>query len=996
MPAPPELHELAERFHKNYRQYSSQNYKEAELRKEFIDPLFEMLGWDVANKKGLAEQYKEVVHEPSQEVEGGTAAPDYAFRIGEATKFFVEVKKPAIDIGQNQLPAFQLRRYAWSKKLPLSILTNFEDIAVYDGRFKPNKWDKPTTARVMHITFMDLEEKWDELAGIFSPDAIKKGSFDQYAEEEGKKRGTSEVDDEFLKDTENWRETLAKNIALRNELTVEELNFSVQKLIDRIIFLRICEDRGTEPIDQLRNIVQRENSYRRLMDIFQQADAKYNSGLFHFQKDVSRTMPPDLLTPRLTVDDKILKAIIKSLYYPDSPYQFDVISADILGRVYEQFLGKVIRLTPGGHAKVEEKPAVKKAGGVYYTPTYIVDYIVENTIGRLCKGKSPNEMERLRILDPACGSGSFLIVAYSRLLKEHLDWYTAKDPTKWKDAVFQGSKGEWRLTLREKKSILLNNIYGVDIDSQAVEVTKLNLLLKALEGESKESVENVMKWFREPALPDLANNIKCGNSLVGFGIIDLLNVLPEEEREGELNRINPFTWEEEFPKIMKAGGFDAVIGNPPYVRQEMLGNLKEYFQKHYKVYHGVADLYSYFIEKGISLIKATGLWGMIVANKWMRANYGEPLRKWLKEKQTIEITDFGDLPVFTKATTYPCIMIVGGGASTGNFKVAVLKNLEPNRLSAVIKETQFTISVSTLDDSGWALVSGKESQLLEKLKKSGKPLGEYVGGRIYRGILTGLTEAFVIDEETKHRLIAEDIRSQELIKPFLIGKDIKRYSILDKGRHLILIPDGWTHEKAPQKTNPWEWFQKSYPAVAKHLAQFEDKAKERWDKGDYWWELRSCDYYTEFEKPKLLYLVFQVKPAFAFDDSGLLVNNAVWVIPDGEKYLLGILNSQLGWFLISNNCTQIQNGYQLIFKYFGKIPIRTINFSDSADKTRHDKMVALVERMLKLHKDLQEASTPDAKTRIQRQIDATDKEIDALVYELYGLTKAEIRIVEGG
>ena len=215
----------------------------------------------------------------------------------------------------------------------------------------------------------------------------------------------------------------------------------------------------------------------------------------------------------------VLKDIFKDLYYPDSPYEFSVLPADILGHIYEQFLGKVIRLTPAHRAVVEEKPEVRKAGGVYYTPTYIVDYIVKHTVGKLIEGKTPNQVSKLRVLDPACGSGSFLLGAYQRLLDWHLAWYSENEPEKHrkgrKTKIFQGPGGDWRLTTAEKKRILLNNIYGVDIDLQAVEVTKLSLLLKVLEGENEETLGKNLRLFHERALPDLGQNIKCGNSLIG-------------------------------------------------------------------------------------------------------------------------------------------------------------------------------------------------------------------------------------------------------------------------------------------------------------------------------------------------------------------------------------------------------------------------------------------------------------------------------------------------
>src|SRR5512136_465873 len=516
-----QISNLVERFERNIEAYRSPAYNETQLRIEFIDPLFEALGWDVTNKAGYAEQYKDVIHEDAIKIAGATKAPDYCFRIGGVRKFFLETKKPSVDIKDQVSPAYQLRRYAWSAKLPLSILTDFEETVIYDCRLRPKPSDKPSIGRIRLYTYTQYIDSFEEIYNFLSKESVLKGSFDKFAESERQKRGTTEVDGEFLKEIESWREALAKDIALKNpRLTVPELNFAVQLTIDRIIFLRMCEDRGIESYGQIQNLLNGTNTYRRLREIFYHADDKYNSGLFDFKTD--------RLTPELKLDDKPLKDIFRNLYYPESPYEFSVLGADILGHVYEQFLGKVIRLTEGHRAKVEEKPEVRKAGGVYYTPTYIVDYIVKNTVGKLCDGKSPRQISSLRILDPACGSGSFLLGAYQYLLNYHRDWYQKDGPQKHSQEIYQGYGGQWYLTTREKKRILLNNIYGVDIDPQAVEVTKLSLLLKVLEDENQDTLDKQMKLFKERALPDLGSNIKCGNSLIGpdFYSAGAGNVLP--------------------------------------------------------------------------------------------------------------------------------------------------------------------------------------------------------------------------------------------------------------------------------------------------------------------------------------------------------------------------------------------------------------------------------------------------------------------------------------
>ncbi|MDE2180883.1 MAG: N-6 DNA methylase, partial [candidate division NC10 bacterium] len=442
MTLPQEIVELTERFDRNREAYRSGQYNETQLRREFLDPFFAALGWDVTNEKGYAEAYKDVIHEDAIKIGGATKAPDYCFRIGGTRKFFVEAKKPATNIKDDTSPAFQLRRYAWSAKLPLSILTDFDELAVYDCRIKPDHADRASTARILYLTYSEYAQRWDEIASIFSREAVLKGSFDRYAESSRGKKGTAAVDTTFLKEIEAWREALARNLALRNPgLTQRELNFAVQRTIDRIIFLRMCEDRGIEPYGQLQALLNGEHTYERLRYLYGLADDRYNSGLFHFKPETGRAEAPDALTTTLAIDDKVLKDILRRLYYPESPYEFSVLGADILGNVYEQFLGKVIRLTTGHRAVVEDKPEVKKAGGVYYTPTYIVDYIVTHTVGKLCDGKSPRQIAKLRILDPACGSGSFLIGAYAHLLNYHRDWYVKDDPQRHTKEIYQGMGG---------------------------------------------------------------------------------------------------------------------------------------------------------------------------------------------------------------------------------------------------------------------------------------------------------------------------------------------------------------------------------------------------------------------------------------------------------------------------------------------------------------------------------------------------------------------------
>jgi hypothetical protein len=1033
MPAPQAILDLVQRFEFNRHFYHKGQKNETELRREYLDQFFRALGWDVDNNKGWSEAYKEVAHEDPIRIRGQTKLIDYSFRVGGARKFICEAKKPAVSLKDDTEAAHQLRRYAWNAGLKLSILTNFEEFAVYDCNVPIHKDDTAATARIAYFPYTEYEKRWDRIAEVFSPNGIQKGSYDKYVETHGEKHGTAGVDQKFLEDIENWRLLLARNIALRNlGLTQEEVNSAVQLIIDRIIFLRICEDRGIEKYETLHAISHDEAVYTRLCEQFRIADDKYNSGLFYFTTEPGRDEMPDTLTPTLVVDNTVLKTIINRLYYPESPYEFSVIPAVILGQVYEQFLGKVIKLTAAHRADVEDKPEVRKAGGVFYTPAYIVDYIVKTTVKVQVQGKTPREVAKFSIVDPACGSGSFLLGAYKFLLDWHRDWYIEKlvpvlkdhapsspevraflpDPVATSKAakkegayelpIYKAGNGDpsklrsdWRLTTAERKRILLNNIYGVDIDTQAVEVTKLSVLLKVLEEESEEHVSKQLKISAERALPSLHHNVRCGNSLVAPDYFDLKQSHPFNMAERK--RTNAFDWAQEFPQVMKAGGFDVVIGNPPYVRQESLKDQKEYYQSHYAVYQGTADLYAYFIEKGISLLRPGGVFSYIVANKWMRANYGKPLRKYLLTKQIEEIVDFGDLPVFKNATTYPCILRVRNAKPAPEISISKVDTLEFPDLVDYVQTHQHPIEQASLTDGGWTLGDKRTELLLKKLQSVGRPLEDYTMGQVYRGIITGLNEAFVINEKIKNKIINEDPKSSELIKPFLIGKDVKRYQSPKSETFLILLPKGWTNIVSGELKNKWKWLEENYPAIAHHLEPFSESGEKRFDKGDYWWELRACEYYNDFEKIKIIYPNICKKSEFTFDDSKYYTNQKCYIIPRDDKYLLGILNSTLMLFLFNKLLPKLRGDFfepnWVIFKNF---PIYIPDFEKLADKTRHDKMVSLVTHILELNRYLPQAKTDQERRLVQQEIDATDVRIDALVYELYGLTPDEIAVVEGG
>jgi type I restriction-modification system DNA methylase subunit len=1027
MTAPDKIKQLVETFEQNLNEYRTRK-NETELRRQFLDPFFESLGWDVGNNKGLDERRKEVAHELSVEIDGQQKKADYAFRTGtDKFDFLVEAKKPSVKIESNPDPAFQVKRYGWSAKLPINILTDFEHFAVYDCRAKPGYKDKATAGRMHLFHYKDYVEKWDEIAALFSPDAVRAGALDKFTEGLKTKKGTADVDDDFLAEIERWRDLLARNIANRNKdkgLNESQLNYAVQMTIDRIVFLRIAEERGMEEYGRLQALTtltlpspsgRGENVYSELKQYFLKADERYNSGLFHFKAEKERAHP-DTVTFNLQIDDKVLKDILENLYEPKSPYAFAYIPTDILGSVYERFLGKVIRLTASGQAKVEDKPEVRKAGGVYYTPVYIVEYIVKNTVGKLLtplplgEGRvreiTPKEASDLKIVDPACGSGSFLLGAYQYLLNWHLDWYVQNDPEKHlknKVLLTQDNK-TYRLSMNEKKRILLNNIHGVDVDPQAVEVTKLSLLLKVVEDPGQ------LKMFEEGhILPDLGNNIQCGNSLIGMDYFEgqLMTDL------AEVARINPFGWENAFPAVFKRGGFDAVIGNPPYIRiqamQEWASEQVAFYKKAYKAAgKGNYDIYVVFVEKGLSLLNAKGRLGFILPHKFFNAQYGEAARGLIaKGKNLANIVHFSDQQVFDGATTYTCLLFLDK-AGHDEFEFVKVRDLKEWRASQT-SEVSGMIKAASVTSAEWNFTVGKSAGLFEKLSQMPKKLGDIA--YIFVGLQTSADTVFLFKDTQQNNLSKIKVRSKELdqvieietglLKPVVRSGEIGRYWANPSA--LVLFPYETKNLKSKLKTE--NDIKRDFPDTWNYLVSNKKLLSER-EHGKFkdigWYQLYPKNLDT-WEQPKIMlpYMITRLS-AFYDENNYYFVNvttGGFGVTTDeqfgSQKYITGLLNSKLlDWFMRQVS-TSFHGGYFAANKQFlVQLPIRTINFSDPAEKAKHDQMVTLVERMLALHKNLASAKTPQEKESVQRQIQSTDGGIDKLVYELYGLSEEEIGIVE--
>ena len=492
-----------------------------------------------------------------------------------------------------------------------------------------------------------------------------------------------------------------------------------------------------------------------------------------------------------------------------------------------------------------------------------------------------------------------------------------------------------------EEEILEHNLYGVDINEDAVEIAKLSLWLRTAK--------------RGRALTKLADKIVCANSLLEM----------------------PFS----------ENSFDVVIGNPPYVRQEAIKEQKEALSKIYKVYHGSADLYVYFVELGLKMIKESGMFSYIFPNKWLKTSYGKPLRQFLKTYNIQSIIDFGDLQIFESATTYPLILTISNSNQNEYFKSYQLKEKSED-LQSILENKADNVTFKSLSDDGWNIF---DFNLLQKLHKNTISLDEYTNGEIFYGIKTGLNEAFVIDKNKKDEIVKKDSKSIEIIKPLLRGRDISKYEINFAEQYLI-----YAHNKINIE---------DYPAVKEHLEAYKNKLEKRAGK-QLWWQLQSNSF-KDFDKPKILYMEMQTRNSFCLDNKGsYVVNNKIYIYPKKDNYLLSILNSAITWYLISKFCTQIQNGYQISYDYLKQIPIPKIDeesqkpFINLVDEILEAKQKIkdykpLLDEAIKNNNFDREIALKKELENLENICSTNEKTIDQMVYKLYDLTEDEIKIVEG-
>ncbi len=865
--------DLVEKYKKVKDAGKINKYSEADTKTKFIEPFFEALGWD----------FRSVDDEVSKEESISKGRVDYGFRINGIPKLFVEAKKLKANLEDTKF-AKQATNYAWHKATTWAVLTDFEGLKIFNAEVK----------NVRESLFINL--RWDEYLDnldklwLLSKESIVEGKLDEAAETFGKKAKKTPIDKQLLNDFTTWRELLSKDYLKNNQdkhFTGEDLDEVVQRMLNRLIFIRKAEDSGLEE-SKLKEALRVEKEgnnwlYKEVQGIFRYFDDKYDSNLFAYHE-----------CDQAAISNDVLEQVLKGLYKTKDntiSYDFSAIDADILGNIYEQYLGHLLRKTPK-RAKLKEKHSKRKKHGIYYTPTYIVDYIVKNTLGELLKGKKTNP-EEIKVLDPACGSGSFLLKAFDYLDKNY------KEKGKGKQAELDSAG-----IVSRRTKILKNNIYGVDLDPRAVEIAQLNLLLKAAEQRHR--------------LPELNEKIKEGNSLID---------------DSEVAGDKAFKWDEEFEDVMDEGGFDVVIGNPPYVRtHELEENHKDYFEEKYESAVGQYDLYVLFYEKGINLLKEGGKLGFITSNKFIISKYGEKLRKLILDTCVIEkVIDVSNVQVFKDASTYPYIFILrkeNDKNKRDENKIEFLKITEEGKLQT--KDYDHLVNqkkLLELDDNLFIFSIDEASEkIIDKVEKGGKVID------LYRA---KPTTSNILSNENKKKIAV------------LRNKDIQRYGYDFK-------------EKYVKKKKEWQ-IEKPCLFLKKICSELT----------------------ATYIKKENMGAVNTIYVAHSKTDNISL------------KYILGILNSSLINFYTKKLyfSTHMRGGYiELRTFEIKNIPI--IEAPEEKQKPIIDLADKMLELNKKLQK-MGDKQT-DKRKKLEKKIEKTDKKIDELVYDLYGITKKEKEVIEEG
>jgi len=768
----------------------------------------------------------------------------------------------------------------------------------------------------------------------------------------------------LLHDLCTWREQLARSIARNNiGMRSEEIATAVNQLIGRIVMLCIARDRGLVAGGTMQAILDAGDSTGNLATLFRDGGDPWADDTRHDKRQNTAIEKP-------VIEDSTIKKIITRLCDEKRPYDLAALSTEAIAQVFGQYLTQTIKRSAAHHARVvDTREVIGHWGNVAPTPA-MIEYLAQSTVQDVILNRSRREILPIRILDPACGAGSVLLCAYQHLIER------------------QCSNSA---TFRERKECLLTSIHGVDISRHAVAVTKMLLLFKLCEGERASTLPGDFLTIACQVFRELGHTIRCGNALIDPEIArdESWAFCPARERHA----LNLFSWHSSFPEIFTAGGFDAVIGALPAGPLASHEWIQQYFQRHYAGYHERTDRSTYFVEKGLMLLRTGGTLCCVMNDRWLRAKAGTSLRHLVVLNQIEEIVNFGKAGENTESAA-PCIIRITNRHPLHAIFVTQADPSFTGTLSYYIQMHRYPIEQGTLDDGGWTFRDTRVQKLLDKIRQSGTSLQATIMDEVHCG-LTGLDEMFIVDEPQKKQLIRDDPKCKSLIRVFVPGSGIGRYLIHGDPRYMIFIPQGWTNKHPAAAPHPWRWLRKKHPPVARHLTHRAIKAKARSGQGDYWWETACDQTFWCGKDPKIIFRTRFSHPAFAFDNGHAIADHTTSAISSASLYLLGVLNSRLAAFVFSDT-VQHASAERQYFSWddLKDLPIYTPDFDNPRDAARHKQMVALVTQMLDLNQYLPQAKTDQETRLVQQEIEAMDVRIDALVYELYGLTPEEIAVVE--
>ena len=975
---------LVEKYRSHRHDYLSLVYNETQLRSDFVDPLFELLGWDIKNKSGKPTNEREIILEESIKagVTENAKKPDYTFRLFSERKFFLEAKKPSVAISTNDAAAKQIRRYGFTAKLKISVVSNFEYLIIYDCSVKVAEDDNYNKARINIYHFTEYAEKFKELNRCLGRESIYSGQFDAVWQNIDEQIKLFSVDDLFLAQINDWRKLLGTEIYKHSPaITEDQLNDYVQSYLNRLLFLRVCEDRNIEEYQTLLNFANQDN-FSALIQKFQEADKKYNSGLF--DQYLSDKIIEDVCS--------VFWTIIKLLYYPESPYSFSVFSSDILGNIYEIFLSDKL-VIKDGIVTLEKKPEnVDK--DIIATPTFVINDILRQTVTPFCENKDDKQLLDITIADIACGSGAFLLETFQLLNDILIDFYLKND----RDMLIQTAINTYKLPFKLKKGILLKCIHGIDKDYNAVEATKFGLLLKLLEGEDNISING-----QDPILPDLSNNIYFGNSLINSKDVKKLG-------KSKKNIINPFDFETK--------KHDVIIGNPPYMKSEDMKVItpieyslyKNIFKTAYKQY----DKYFLFIEKALSLLNEDGYVGYIVPSKFSKVGAGKNLRKLLAGSGYVKrIVSFGANQIFKSKTTYTCLLILNKSSNT-YFEYYEVKNLSAWKVRNINNDDYEKIPISSLQDDIWILVPSYLKRAYNKINEQSITLDELVGAdNIYNGIQTSANDVYVITakkEDSKYvyfdKYGVEWKIEKKLTRPYFqtSSGDDNLYTYRPfKPNSLVIYP----YKRTPEGIEfiYMDELKVKYPFARRYFLRYKSKLanpkrdiKPEPETANEWYRYGRHQSLDKCDVPaKIIVGVLSVGNKYAIDyyrtliSSGGTAGYCTIVLPNDCPYSIyyvqALLNSKyLEWY--SALMGEVFRGGYIArgTKVLRKLPIRKIDFSNKTDKALHNKIAEIQEKLIQTQTEIDKKQKDKrALIKLQRQFDEQKNSLDIKLKKLFNL-----------